>query len=145
MAMMLFAKLFIGKLTEKTGKNGGRLPPETRSMVQVSLVSRSTAPMQSKSEHSQEKAMDYCLKDTCSGQMRMVRTKTGDHNPERATSLRLCHGFFTDQFIFRYILGHFFPRKQNLHHVYERIPSIRYQKGKLNAIRKHHFLVCRFC
>ena len=33
-------------------------------------------------------------------------------SPERATSiLGLCHGVFTDQFIFRHILGHFFPRK----------------------------------
>ena len=38
--------------------------------------------------------------------------------------------YFTDQFIFRHILGHFFPRKQNLHHVSERIRSIIYQKGK---------------
>ena len=36
----------------------------------------------------------------------------GAHNPERATPiLGLCHGVFTDQFIFRHILGHFFPRK----------------------------------
>ena len=33
-------------------------------------------------------------------------------SPERATSiLGLCHGVFTDQFILRHILGHFFPRK----------------------------------
>ena len=58
-------------------------------------------------------------------------------SPERATSiLGLCHGVFTDQFIFRHILGHFFPRKQNLHHVYERIRSMRYQKGKLNVIKR---------
>ena len=61
----------------------------------------------------------------------------GTHNPERATPiLGLCHGVFTDQFIFRHILGHFFPRKQNLHHVYERIRSMRYQKGKLNVIKR---------
>ena len=42
----------------------------------------------------------------------------------------LCHGIFTDQFIFRHILGHFFPQKLNLHHVDERIRSIRYQKTK---------------
>ena len=36
----------------------------------------------------------------------------GVHNPERATPiLGRCHGIFTDQFIFRHILGHFFPRK----------------------------------
>ena len=57
----------------------------------------------------------------------------GAYNPERATPiLGLCHGVFAYQFIFRHILGHFSPRKQNLHHVYERIRSIRYQKGKLN-------------
>ena len=39
-------------------------------------------------------------------------TNTGAHNQERATpTLGLCHGVFTDQFIFRYILRHFFPRK----------------------------------
>ena len=43
---------------------------------------------------------------------------------------------FTDRFIFRHILGHFFPRKWNLHHVYERVRSIRYQKGKLNVIKR---------
>ena len=44
--------------------------------------------------------------------------KSEAHNPERATPmLRLCHGVFTDQFIFRHILGHFFPQKLNLHHV----------------------------
>ena len=57
--------------------------------------------------------------------------KSGDHNPERATLiLGLRHGVFTDQFIFRHILGHFFSQKSNLHHVYERIRSMRYQKGK---------------
>ena len=57
--------------------------------------------------------------------------KPGAHNPERATPiLGLRHGVFTDQFSFRYILGYFLPRKQNLHHVYERIRSVRYQEGK---------------
>ena len=42
----------------------------------------------------------------------------------------LRHGIFTDQFIFRHILGHFFPQKLSLHYVDERIPSIRYQKTK---------------
>ena len=32
-------------------------------------------------------------------------------------------------------LGHFFRRKQNLHQVYERIRSIRYQNGKLNVFK----------
>ena len=36
----------------------------------------------------------------------------GAHNPERATPIQgLCHGVFTDQFIFRHILGHFLQRK----------------------------------
>ena len=53
---------------------------------------------------------------------------SGAHNPERATPiLGLCHGVFTDRFIFRRILGKFFPRKWNLRHVYKRIRSIRYQ------------------
>ena len=61
----------------------------------------------------------------------------GAHKLERATPiLGLCHGVFTDQFIFRHILGHLFPRKQSLHHVYERIRSIKYQKGKLNVIKR---------
>ena len=39
--------------------------------------------------------------------------KSGDHNPERATPiLGLCHSVFTDQFIFRHILGHFFPKNR---------------------------------
>ena len=56
--------------------------------------------------------------------------------PERATPiLGLCHGVFTDRFIFRHILGQFFPRKWNLRHVYESIRSVRYQKGKLDVIK----------
>ena len=36
----------------------------------------------------------------------------GAHNPEWATPiLGLCHGVFTDQFIIRHVLGHFFPVK----------------------------------
>ena len=50
--------------------------------------------------------------------------------------LGLCHGVFTEQFIFRLILGHFFPRKENLYHDYVCIRSIRYQKGKLNVIKR---------
>ena len=49
--------------------------------------------------------------------------------------LGLCHGVFTDQFIFRHILGYLFPRKENLYHDYERIRSIRYQKEKLTVCR----------
>ena len=56
---------------------------------------------------------------------------------ERVTPiLGLCHGRFTDLFIFRHILEHFLPRKWNPHHVFERIRSIRYQKGKLNVIKR---------
>ena len=59
------------------------------------------------------------------------------HNPERVFPvIAPCHGVFTDQFIFRHILGHFFPREENLHHDCERIRSIRYQKGKLNVIKR---------
>ena len=61
----------------------------------------------------------------------------GAHNPERTTPiLGLCHGVYTDRFIFRHILWHFFQRKWNVHHVYERIRSIRYQKGKRNVIKR---------
>ena len=50
--------------------------------------------------------------------------------------LGLCYGVFTDQFIFRLILGQIFPRKENLYRDYVRIRSIRYQKGKLNVIKR---------
>ena len=64
----------------------------------------------------------------------------GAHYTERATPiLGLCHGVFTDQFILIHILGHFFPRKYN-HHVYERIRSIRYLKGKLNFIKRQNII-----
>ena len=51
---------------------------------------------------------------------------TGAHNPERPTPiLGLCHGVFTDKFIFRHILG-LFPRENRISTtVYERIRSIR--------------------
>ena len=39
-----------------------------------------------------------------------------------------------DRFIFRHILGHFCQGKWNLRPVYERIRSVRYQKGKRNVI-----------
>ena len=59
------------------------------------------------------------------------------HNPDRATPiLGPCHGVFTDQFIFRHIIGHFFPRKSppNLwgHSKYKILKwkTIRYQKAK---------------
>ena len=50
--------------------------------------------------------------------------------------LGLCHGVFTDRFIFRHILGQFFSRKWNLRHNYERIRSAKYQKGKRNVIKR---------
>ena len=61
----------------------------------------------------------------------------GAHNLEWATPiLGLCHDVFMDQFIFRHILGHFFPQKKNLLHVCEHIQSITYQKGKLKVIKR---------
>ena len=73
----------------------------------------------------------------------------GAHDLERANPiLGLCHDrVFTDQFIFRHILGHFLPQEKNLHHVYERIRSITYPKGKPNVIKRQKisFLGCRFC
>ena len=54
---------------------------------------------------------------------------------------RLCKGIFTNRFIFRNILGHFFPRKWNLRHVYERIRKMRYQKGKRNVIKKQKIII----
>ena len=45
------------------------------------------------------------------------RVHTAAHNPERATpKLGLCHGVFTDRFIFRHILGQFLRRKWNIYH-----------------------------
>ena len=44
--------------------------------------------------------------------------QTGAHNPERATPiLGLCHSVFTDRFIFRHILEHFFLQKWKLRFV----------------------------
>ena len=57
------------------------------------------------------------------------RLKSGAHNPAEPPTpiLGLCYGVFTEWFIFRHILGHFFPQnpKWNLFHFYERIRSIR--------------------
>ena len=40
-----------------------------------------------------------------------IKRPAGAHKPEREIPiLGLCHGVFTDLFIFRHILGHFFPR-----------------------------------
>ena len=66
------------------------------------------------------------------------------HDQERETPiLGLCHGVFTDQFIFRHILGQFFPREWNLRHVFQRIRSVRYQKGKRNVIKDAaHYCYC---
>ena len=58
------------------------------------------------------------------------------NNPERATPiLGLWHGVFTDQFIFRHILEHFFPRNWKLRSVLVCIRSIRYEERKLNVIK----------
>ena len=55
------------------------------------------------------------------------------HNAERASPLLgLCHGLFTDQFIFRYILEPFYPRKCKLRSVPERSINVRYD---LNVIK----------
>ena len=56
-------------------------------------------------------------------------------------TLGLCHGVFTNQCIYRHILGQFFPQKWNLRHVYELIRSIRYQKEKRNVIKKQKLLL----
>ena len=48
------------------------------------------------------------------------------HNPEIASPiLLLCHGVFTDQFILRHTVVHFFARKWNLRSVYECIRSTK--------------------
>ena len=54
------------------------------------------------------------------------------HNPERVTAmLGLRHGVFTDQFIFRYILEHFFPPlKWELRSCYERIRNTMLRYGR---------------
>ena len=50
----------------------------------------------------------------------------GAHNLESAFPiLLLCHGVFTDRFILRHTLEHFFPRKWNLRSVYQRIRSTK--------------------
>ena len=55
---------------------------------------------------------------------------------EQLPILGLYNGVFTVRFIFRHILGQFFPRKWNLRHIYERIWSVTYQKGKRNVIKR---------
>ena len=64
---------------------------------------------------------------------------------ERATPIQgLCHGFFTDQFIFKHILGHF-SRDNRISTMsmsaLEVQVDTRYQKGKLNLLKgkKYHF------
>ena len=65
----------------------------------------------------------------------LVKTRLSES--ERTTpTLGLCQGVFTNQFIFRHILGPFFPRKKNLNHIYERIRGKRFQKGKLDVIKR---------
>ena len=58
-------------------------------------------------------------------------------------ALLLYHAVFTDWFIFRHILGQFFPRKWNLCRVYERNRNIRYHKGKRNVIKKKQIIIFR--
>ena len=70
-------------------------------------------------------------------------TDLGAYNPERATPIlglyiymcRMSRRFHGPVY-FRHILPHFFPLKWNHDSVYERIQSIRYQKGKLNVIKR---------
>ena len=64
---------------------------------------------------------------------------TRTQNPEQATPiLGLCHGVFTDRFILRYILEHFFTRKLKVHSLKEpRIRSLRYKNGKQYVIGKN--------
>ena len=53
------------------------------------------------------------------------------HNPERAPPiLGPYHAFLRTGLFLRRILGHFFSRKWNLHHVYERIRGIKMSKTK---------------
>ena len=68
--------------------------------------------------------------------MHFIISVKGPVFPVATPLLGLCHGVFTDWFIFRHILGHFSPRNWNLRHVYERIRSIRYQKVKRNVIKR---------
>ena len=51
--------------------------------------------------------------------------------------------FYEPVYLIRLILGHFFPRKENLYHDYVRIQSIRYQKGKLNVIKRQETSLVR--
>lgn len=61
----------------------------------------------------------------------------GAHNQGCAILiLGLCHGFFTDRFIFRRILQHFFPRKWKLRSFLERIRNIRSDNGKPNVNKR---------
>lgn len=60
----------------------------------------------------------------------------GAHNLERTTPiLGLCHGVFTDGFIFRYILQQFFSAKLEAPFVYDHIRSIYYDEGDQNVIK----------
>ena len=61
---------------------------------------------------------------------------TGAHNPERATPiLGLYHGVFTDQFIFRHILGHF-SRENRISTMSISEFKVIYQKGNLIVIKR---------
>ena len=69
---------------------------------------------------------------------RVYTEKPGAHNPERATSILAAYvtAFLRTSLFLDTFQGSFFPRKQNLHHVYESIRRIRYLKGKLNVIKR---------
>ena len=53
------------------------------------------------------------------------------------------HAVFTDQFIFRRTLGPFSPENRTPPCLSERMRSIRYQKGKLNAIKRQKNIIFR--
>ena len=58
-------------------------------------------------------------------------TRSGQFPYQTYVTALLRTSLFLDTF-----QGTFFPRKQNLHHVFERIRSMRYQTGKLNVIKR---------
>ena len=57
-------------------------------------------------------------------------------NPKRATLILGLVKAFLRVRLFLDTFQRFLPRNQNLHHVYERSRIIRYQKGKLNVIKR---------
>ena len=55
--------------------------------------------------HTLYKPRDQKKRHDSRGKKVLLRDVGGAHNPERATSMRSCHGVFTDQFIFRTVLA----------------------------------------